>query len=68
MSHQKNTEWVEAAHENFGEAVEAGNYSLAKGIIADMKEAGFSLDAEAMSQQLATVPVSNWKGTSAPTE
>lgn len=57
MSHIKNTEWLEAAAENYQTAVDAGNYSLAQAVIADTRDAGFSEQANAMESALQLEPV-----------
>lgn len=38
----QNEEWLEAAYENFLEAIQDDNISLAKDIIADVQEEGFT--------------------------
>lgn len=45
MSHHANTEWLEAAHENFEQALEDRNWGLAEAVIMDTQEAGFSEEA-----------------------
>jgi len=57
MSHKQNTEWLEAAQENLNQAIDSGNYALAKDIIADTFDAGFAEEARAMSVQLRNTPV-----------
>lgn len=52
MSHQQNTEWLEAAYENFRDAVEVGNIALAKDIIQDTIDNGFSEDARKMNLEM----------------
>lgn len=52
MSHEKNTEWLEGAYENFRDAVEVGNIALAKDIIQDTLDAGFGEDGRKMNLEL----------------
>jgi hypothetical protein len=49
---QKNEEWLSAAKENFQSALDAGDVSLAKDIIADTFDAGFPDAARSMAAQL----------------
>lgn len=55
----QNTVWLEAAVDNFDEAILAGEYSRAKEIIADMKESGFSDDAEQLEVELLEAKVAD---------
>lgn len=57
MSNQYNEAWVEAAHENFQDAVSEGNITLAKDIIQDVIDAGFRDEAVKMSETLREIPV-----------
>lgn len=59
MSHDVNTEWLEAANENFEQAVTDQNWKLAQGIIADTKDKGFKEEAEKMEEQLADEQADN---------
>lgn len=52
MSEQVNERWVEAAYENFQEAVENEDITLAKSIIADTQELGFKQEAQIMNAEL----------------
>lgn len=50
-----NSQWLEAAYENFQQAKEDGNVPLAKLIIADTFDAGFAIEARSMSRELRNV-------------
>lgn len=52
MSKKYNREWLEAAYDHFGQAVLHGDVHLAKDIIADTFDAGFSFEAQAMANIL----------------
>lgn len=52
MSNKNNDEWLEAANENFTEALESDNISLAKDIIADTLDNGFSDAGREMNKKL----------------
>lgn len=52
MSHVTNQEWVAAAYENFSEAVSLGNIELAKDIIQDTHDSGFTDEAKKMNEEL----------------
>jgi hypothetical protein len=60
MSHIANDKWLEAAYENFQEALESGNYALCKDIIADTQEAGFLEAGRIMNTQLRDMPISKF--------
>ena len=55
MSHKQNTEWIEAAWENFEGACSEGNVGLAKAVIADTFDAGFADDGRKMNTRLREV-------------
>lgn len=55
MSHPINTAWIESAHENFEEALTRGDIALAKAIIADVIDAGFTDIARSMNLELRNV-------------
>lgn len=57
MSCNANSEWLEAAKENFEEALEQGDYLLCKDIVADVKWAGFLDTARYMKEVLDESPV-----------
>ena len=52
MSTNENTLWLEAAQENFEEAISSGDIKAAKDIIADVQEAGFREEGQRMNKQL----------------
>lgn len=52
MSHPKNTEWIEAAQENFDEALAAGDAVGCENIIADSRDVGFTHEAQLMEEAL----------------
>lgn len=56
MSHHKNDEWLEAAKDNFEEAVATGDIALAKAIIVDVLDAGFREEGQAMNETLRDLP------------
>lgn len=55
-----NEKWIEDAKDNFGQAVDEGNYTLCKDIIADVQEAGFLDEGRALNDLLRAVPVSKF--------
>jgi len=55
MSHLNNERFVESSQERFEEAIEAGDYILARGIISQVEEAGF--DASTLKEALLDSPV-----------
>jgi len=52
MSLHQNTEWLEAAKENFETALANKEYSLAKDIVEDIKDAGFKEEAKTLKKEL----------------
>lgn len=60
MSHIQNEKWLEAALENFQDALDAGNYALIKDVIADTQEAGFLDEARVMNNKLRETPMSQF--------
>lgn len=52
MSTQENTSWLEAALENFDEALEEGDVAFAKAIIADVQEKGFNDEVRQLNVRL----------------
>ncbi len=52
MSNKENDKWLEAAKENFEEAIEADQWDLAKDILADMKDKGFEKETSTMRLHL----------------
>lgn len=52
MSALQNERWMEAAYENFHEALEVEDIKLAKAIIADVQEAGFTEQGRRMNSEL----------------
>lgn len=52
MSHPQNEEWLESAHEGLEQAIADGNVALAKDIIADTFDAGFSEEGRFMNRRL----------------
>lgn len=52
MSNKYNDQWLEAAQENFQEALVNGNTDTAKAIIEDTHEAGFEEAAKTMRWKL----------------
>ncbi len=55
--HIKNTEWLEAAYENFESAIASRNYNLAQAVIEDTRDKGFTDEASQMEQELKDTPV-----------
>lgn len=60
MSLKENDAWVEAAYENFDQAVEEGNYALCKDIIEDMKDKGFGEYARTLEIVLKALPLTRF--------
>lgn len=60
MSHKQNDTWLEAAWENFKDALDAGNYALCKDIIADTQDAGFLDAGRSMNEELRNTPISHF--------
>ena len=56
MSNKQNDGWIEAAHENFQQAIADGNFSLAQDVIEDTRNAGFSEAAEKMQSTYKELP------------
>lgn len=52
MSNPWNDRWLEVAKDNFDQAIAEGNIALAKDIIADTIDAGFTPEARQMVKQL----------------
>lgn len=52
MSHKINQEWLESAKESFEEAIESGQWALARDIVADVKSNGFRTEYETLNAQL----------------
>lgn len=52
MSTNQNTIWLEASKENLEEAISLRNWALADDIIQDTKEAGFSIESDALQLEL----------------
>ena len=48
MSTKENTIWLEAAKENFDQAVAEGRFGLAKDIIEDIRDQGFEKEADSL--------------------
>ena len=48
MSTKENTIWLEAAKENFDQAVVGGRFGLAKDIIEDIRDQGFEKEADSL--------------------
>jgi len=55
MSKRQNDEWAETAYDNFQQAVDDGNLSLANDIIEDVKDSGFSDLARRMKQEIKNI-------------
>lgn len=60
MSTKENDVWLEAAVENFDTAIQIGNYAMAKDIIADTLDRGFTKEAQEMNLVLRNTPVQNF--------
>lgn len=52
MSTDANTVWLESAFENFEEALSEQNLTLARDIIADIKDKGFVAEAKELLLKL----------------
>lgn len=52
MSNRDNTIWLDAALENFEEALSEGNLKLAKEIISDVQEKGFGDEGRQLNARL----------------
>ena len=52
MSTKENDEWLEAAQQNFEEAVTEGNWNLALSIIEDVRSEGFKDQAIVLAREL----------------
>ena len=55
MSNENNTIWLEAARDNFNQAVDENNFTLAQAIVEDIRDAGFTSDAYALDDLLAEI-------------
>lgn len=55
MSIKENDVWLEAAKDNFDEAVAQGNHSQARAVIADVRENGFEAAAVNLEKELKTI-------------
>lgn len=53
MSHEINERWLTAASENFQTALEAKDYALARAVLADLRENGFTEAAGVLEEQLS---------------
>ena len=60
MSDNNNELWLESAKEGFDYAVETGNYELAKDIIADVFDNGFTKESLVLEQLLLAAPLINF--------
>ena len=60
MSHKVNTEWLEAAKEHLDGAIDEGNYSLCKAILADIRDNGFSVEAAQLEETFREVPLTKF--------
>ena len=54
MSTAQNDQWLEAAKDNFDEAVAQGNHSQARAVIADVRDNGFEAAALNLEKELKT--------------
>jgi len=52
MSTAQNSRWLESAYENFSQALASGDLELARDIIGDTRDAGFTLEAKSMEREL----------------
>jgi hypothetical protein len=59
MSHIENDKWLEAARENFEQAIAEGNLPTVKDIIADVLDK-FPDVGRAMNEEIRNLPVSTW--------
>ncbi len=57
MSTIQNDIWVEAAYEDFEVALSEGNIAMAKLIIADMFDAGFTDESRTLAKRLRYINV-----------
>lgn len=46
MSNKNNTQWLEAAKENFEQAVSEKNYKFARSLLTDINDNGFEKEAD----------------------
>lgn len=53
---KENEQWLEAARENFDDAIEAGDYALAKDVIADVFDVSPDA-ARSLTEVLRNTPV-----------
>lgn len=51
MSNIQNEGWLEAANDNFEEALEQGDWALCESIIADVKDVGFKKESQTMQKR-----------------
>ena len=54
MSNTYNTIFLEAARDNFDQALEEENYGLARAIIEDLKDANFTDESSLLERELHT--------------
>ena len=59
MSHKANDAWLEAAQENFQEALDNSDYSLAAAVANDVDDAGFEKEAKKMRQSINSQAANN---------
>lgn len=59
MSHIQNDKWLEAARENFEQAIAEGNLPAVKDIIADVMDVSPET-GRAMNEEIRNLPVSTW--------
>jgi len=52
MSNKANEVWLESAYENFGEAIAQKNWEVAKSVVADTADKGFTSESVAMNKEL----------------
>lgn len=52
MSNSANRIWLESAKENFDQSLIENNWHFCESLIADMKDAGFPLEAETCQVEL----------------
>lgn len=67
MSLIENEKWLEASYEHLDGAIEDGNYQLAKDIIADAFDQGFTGDSYAMERKLRESKLGKFVKSSYPT-
>lgn len=58
MSKIENTVWLENAYDNFKDAVQDRNWELAKEVIDDIAENGFTREAISLCRDMLTAKVS----------